>query len=167
MTWPQRRVVRYYAFVPDAADPLSGRGEADSFLHDVSLALEGVGLRRGGYGNDLHTKRTVLQGQLAAAGERWRNTGEVTVIVVDGLTTSRASRTRRGPFIEELPPPAGLPEGVFVVLGTQTTGILPPPISRRTDPRGPHGRAAAASAGRGPPAGRRRRTRRVAPAKPA
>ena len=29
------RVVRYYAFIPDAPDPLSGRGEADSFLHDL------------------------------------------------------------------------------------------------------------------------------------
>lgn len=128
MAWPQRRVVRYYAFVPDAADPLSGRGEADSFLHDVSLALEGVGFLRGGYGNDLRTQRAVLQGQLADAGERWRNTSEVTVIVVDGLDHIPREQNPSRSLLEELPPPAGLPEGVFVVLGTQTTGILPPPI---------------------------------------
>lgn len=128
LTWPQRRVVRYYAFVPDASDPLSGRGEADSFLHDVSLALEGVGFRRRGYGNDLRTQRVVLQDQLADAGERWRQTGEVTVIVVDGLDHIPREQTPARSLLHELPAPAGLPEGVFIVLGAQTTGILPQPI---------------------------------------
>ncbi|WP_189198447.1 ATP-binding protein [Micromonospora fulviviridis] len=128
LTWPQRRVVRYYAFVPDASDPLSGRGEADSFLHDVSLALEGVGFRRRGYGNDLRTQRAVLQEQLADAGERWRDSEEATVIVVDGLDHIPREQNPSRSLLEELPAPAGIPEGVFVVLGTQTTGILPRPI---------------------------------------
>ena len=128
LTWPRRRVVRYYAFVPDASDPLSGRGEADSFLHDIGLALEGVGFRRRSYGNDLRTQRTILQEQLAAAGERWRDSGEVTVIVVDGLDHIPREQNPSRSLLEELPAPAGLPEGVFVVLGTQTTGILPQPI---------------------------------------
>lgn len=99
LTWPQRRVVQYYAFVPDASDPLTGRGDAGSFPRGVSLTLEGVGFRRGGHGNALCTQRAVLQAQRAGAGEQWRNTGEMTVIVVDGLDpTSRASRTRRDLF---------------------------------------------------------------------
>ncbi|MFI7650347.1 hypothetical protein ACIBTZ_30335 [Micromonospora sp. NPDC049460] len=128
LTWPQRRVVRYYAFVPDASDPLSGRGEADSFLHDVSLALEGVGFRRRGYGNDLRTQRAMLQEQLADAGERWRDCQEATVIVVDGLDHIPREQNPSRSLLEELPAPTGIPEGVFVVLGTQTTGILPQPI---------------------------------------
>lgn len=125
LTWPQRRVVRYYAFVPDAPDPLSGRGEADSFLHDVSLALEGVGFRRRGFGNDLRTQRGVLQAQLADAGERWRDSGEVTVMVVDGLDHIPREQNPSRSLLEELPAPAGLPDGVFIVVGTQTTDILP------------------------------------------
>jgi hypothetical protein len=35
------RLVRYYAFVPDAPDPFSGRGEAHSFMHDLSCARRG------------------------------------------------------------------------------------------------------------------------------
>jgi hypothetical protein len=128
LTWPQRRVVRYYAFVPDAPDPLSGRGEADSFLHDVSLALEGVGFRRHGFGNDLRTQRAVLQDQLADAGKRWRDTGEVTVVVVDGLDHIPREQNPSRSLLHEFPAPAGLPEGVFVVLGTQTTSVLPQPI---------------------------------------
>ncbi|GGJ88273.1 hypothetical protein GCM10010123_17330 [Pilimelia anulata] len=128
LTWPKRRIVRYYAFVPDASDPLSGRGEADSFLHDVSLALEGVGFRRRGYGNDLRSQRAVLQAQLSEAGERWRDSEEATVIVVDGLDHIPREQNPSRSLLEELPSPVGLPEGVFVVLGTQTTGILPRPI---------------------------------------
>ncbi|WP_089245801.1 ATP-binding protein [Asanoa hainanensis] len=128
LTWPQRRVVRYYAFVPDASDPLSGRGEADSFLHDVSLALEGVGFRRRGYANDLRTQRAALQEQLTDAGERWRDSEEATVIVVDGLDHIPREQNPSRSLLEELPAPAGIPEGVFVVLGTQTTSILPRPI---------------------------------------
>ena len=128
LTWPQRRVVRYYAFVPDASDPLSGRGEADSFLHDVSLALEGVGVRRHGVGNDLRTQRTVFQEQLADAGQQWQDSGEVTVVVVDGLDHIPREQNPSRSLLEELPAPGGLPEGVFVVLGTQTTAILPQPV---------------------------------------
>lgn len=128
LTWPERRVVRYYAFVPDAPDPLSGRGEAESFLHDVSLGLEDVGVRRSGYGNDLRTQRTVLLEQLAYAGERWRDRGEVTVIVVDGLDHIPREQSPSRSLLEELPAPTALSDGVFVVLGTQTTGILPQPI---------------------------------------
>jgi hypothetical protein len=79
------RVARYYAFIPDAPDPLSGRGEADSFLHDVSLTLEEAGLHRRGYANDLSSQRSVLLDQLDQAGRRWSDRGEKTIIVIDGL----------------------------------------------------------------------------------
>lgn len=133
LTWPERRIVRYYAFVPDSSDPLSGRGEAESFFHDVSLALEDVGIPRRGYGNDLRSQRSVLHAQLILAGERWRDSGETTVIVVDGLDHVPREQSPSRSLLEELPPPAALPAGVFVVLGTQTTSILPPPIAEALD----------------------------------
>lgn len=39
------RVIKYYAYVPDTQDPISLRGESESFLHDVTLALERSGFR--------------------------------------------------------------------------------------------------------------------------
>lgn len=120
---PQMRMVRYYAFVPDASDPLSSRGEADSFLHDVSILLEGAGLRRCRFGNDPQSQRQVLCEQLTAAAEQWQDNGEATVIVVDGLDHIPREQCPRRSLLEELP--LKLPDGVFCVLGTQTTGILP------------------------------------------
>ena len=118
------RVIRYYAFVPDAPDPLSGRGEADSFLHDLALSLEEGGLYRSGYGNDLPAQRAIFIDQLGQAGRRWDDHGERTVIIVDGLDhISREQHPARS-LLDELPAPAALPDGVFVILGSQTTGIL-------------------------------------------
>jgi hypothetical protein len=41
------RVIRYYAYVPDAQDPTVLRGESTNFLHDVVLALEHAGFSVG------------------------------------------------------------------------------------------------------------------------
>jgi hypothetical protein len=102
--------------------------EADSFLHDLSLALANGGLYRSGYGNDLRSQRSVLLDQLDKAGQRWRDQGESTVIVVDGLDHIPREQNPERSMLEELPAPAALPEGVFVILGSQTTAILPAPV---------------------------------------
>ncbi|MGV9823724.1 hypothetical protein [Nocardia xishanensis] len=121
-------IVRYYAFVPDAPDPLSGRGEADSFLHDITLALEEAGLPRRGVGNDIKALHAILVGQLDAAGRLWTAHGTRTIIVVDGLDHIAREQNPVRSLLDELPAPAALPAGVFIVLGTQTTHILPAQI---------------------------------------
>lgn len=122
------RVIRYYAFVPDSSDPLSGRGEAESFLSDLSLALHDAGIARTTLPVGLHNLRIAVQNQLAAAAEMWQERGERTLIIVDGLDhVPREQRPLRS-MLEELPGPSALGVGVYVLLGTQTTNILPEPI---------------------------------------
>ena len=128
LQWPGERVARYYAFVPDSPDPISARGEAESFLHDLTLALERGGLPRGGYGLDTRSQRLVLHHQLERAGERFRMHGQRTVVVVDGLDHVPREQTPSRSMIEELPAPSALPPGVFFVLGTQIASILPAAI---------------------------------------
>jgi hypothetical protein len=119
----QGHVARYYAFVPDAPDPLSSRGEADSFLHDVSLALQESGLYRQGIGNDLRTQRLVLSDQLDQAGQRWRTRGERTIVVVDGLDHIPREQNPTRSLLEELPNPAALPDGVFRVFEVERCSV--------------------------------------------
>ena len=119
------RLVRYYAFVPDAPDPFSGRGEAHSFMHDLSLALEEAGLHRNGFGTDLLGQRDVLFDQLARAGDRFERDGVRTTIIVDGLDHIPREQNPTRSLLDELPPPAALPEGVCILIGSQTTSILP------------------------------------------
>lgn len=118
------RVVRYYAFVPDSPNPLSHRGEAESFLNDLSLALEDAGLYRSGQPSGLPGLRHCLEQQLIRAQEAWRQRGEKTVIVIDGLDHIPREQNPTRSMLEELPAPAGVGDGVFIILGSQTTAIL-------------------------------------------
>ncbi|WP_127783653.1 ATP-binding protein [Rhodococcus sp. X156] len=119
------RLVRYYAFVPDAPDPFSGRGEAQSFMHDLSLALEEAGLHRNGFGSELLGQREVLFDQLARAGDRFAEDGVRTTIIVDGLDHIPREQNPTRSLLDELPSPAALRDGVCILIGSQTTSILP------------------------------------------
>lgn len=122
------RVVRYYAFVPDSPDPLSGRGEAESFLSDLSLALHEAGLSRRSQPVGLPNLRAAVQEQLALAAEVWSGQGQRTVIVIDGLDHVPREQNPIRSMLEELPMPNAIGDGVFVLLGSQATNILPQPI---------------------------------------
>ncbi|MEP9382887.1 ATP-binding protein [Nocardioides sp. KR10-350] len=122
------RLVRYYAFVPDAPDPFSGRGEAQSFMHDLSLALEEAGVYRNGFGSDLLGQREVLFDQLARAGEQFAHDGVRTTIIVDGLDHIPREQNPTRSLLDELPPPTALPDGVCILIGSQTISVLPRPI---------------------------------------
>lgn len=113
------RVVRYYAYVPDSF--AQGRGEAESFLHDMVLALK----LRGFHGGKSQAKTTVelldkFSQQLAELHDSWLNDGVLTLILVDGLDhIEREQKTIRS-LLEALPHPDTLPEGVLFILGSQT-----------------------------------------------
>lgn len=122
------RVIRYYAFVPDSPDPLSGRGEAEYFLSDLSLALQEAGIGRSTQPVGLPNLRRTVQDQLIAAADLWTTRGERTLIILDGLDHVPREQNPDRSMLEELPGPAALADGVYVLLGTQTTSILPDPI---------------------------------------
>jgi hypothetical protein len=129
-TWADARVAKYYAYIPDSPGPVSLRGEAETFLHDLSLMLEGFGhFRPPGHSPDLVGLRAVLQAQLEDAGEHWREASEKTVIIVDGLDHIPREQNPSRSLIDELP--VELPNGVLVVIGTQTTSVLPSLIAQQ------------------------------------
>ncbi len=116
------RVVRYYAYVPEAQDPAVSRGESVNFLHDVCLALQQAGAST--EGTDLPPERELLlerfHRQLALLGAEHREVGRKTVILIDGLDhIDRELRPARSMLLD-LPSPDQVPAGVFLVLGTQT-----------------------------------------------
>jgi hypothetical protein len=122
------RVIRYYAYVPDAQNPAASRGESENFLHDVCLALHHAGITT----DDSHLAPELnllldrLHRQLALLGDDYRKTGRKTVILIDGLDhIDRELRPSRS-LLTDLPRPDQVPDGVFFVLGSQTdrlTGV--------------------------------------------
>lgn len=124
------RVVRYYAFVPESqSGPV--RGEASNFLHDVVRALEDAGFRSGAgvaSADDLQLRERFHE-QIRLLHEEWLSSGRKTIILVDGLDhISREQRPIRS-LLRELPPPDNVPDGVFIVLGSQTDQLDDIPTS--------------------------------------
>jgi hypothetical protein len=116
------RVVRYYAYVPDAVSGSLRRGEAVNFFHDLSLALDLAGFRHGTTlrddNLDLLTPR--LYAQLAQAHAEWAAGGRRTIILVDGLDHIPREQAPTQSLLNHLPHPENVPDGVLFVLGTQT-----------------------------------------------
>jgi hypothetical protein len=128
----EERVVRYYAYVPPSIGRSQRRGEATNFLHDVVLALEELGFRVGAtlpHGDEAALAERLLA-QFAALSDDYRRTGRKTVILVDGLDhIPREQRPIRS-LLAELPEPTAVPDGVLIVLGSQTDRLpgLPTPV---------------------------------------
>jgi hypothetical protein len=119
------RIVRYYAYVPNAA-PARTRLDALAFLHDVVVMLSDAGLREGERhlpSSDIQALRQQLADLLDAAGVDFVKTGRRTVIVVDGL--DHVSRDGRDDgLLVELPRPEELPDGVLFIVGSRTLDPL-------------------------------------------
>ncbi|WFU51785.1 AAA family ATPase [Sinorhizobium terangae] len=127
------RLVRYYAFVRD--DPQLGRGEAFSFLHDLCVQLEAMGLgrtrRRISYPDTLDGLRERLTALLRDLGNETSKTGGRAIILVDGLDHIDREQNPTRSLMEELPAPSALPKGVLIVLGTQPVGLKAPTAALR------------------------------------
>lgn len=136
---PRAVVVRYLAFVPGEGQGL-GRAEAFDFLNDVVKQLKQQNLgARVVPGTELVELREQFEAILLEAGERFRAEGIRTVVVVDGLDhVPREERPQRS-FLQELPLPHAVPEGIVFVLGTQRLDLqdVPPAV---IDQAGKNGR---------------------------
>lgn len=127
---PATRIVYYYAFTPISPDPSTGRGESENFFFDVVNALD----KRGLHTPDIVDPRDRLDlkqrflDQLETAHQEWTTEQRRTILVIDGLDHIPREQNPERSLILDLPEPSQVPEGVFIILGTQTTDVLPTSI---------------------------------------
>lgn len=125
------RSVRYYAYVPDAQDPSVLRGESINFFHDTTLQIQR--LRNGNEKRPDPTDRIALNEffyqQLSLLGKDYDEAKTKTIILIDGLDHIAREQHPGRSLIEDLPLPATIPSGVYLVLGTQTTNLHNLPVS--------------------------------------
>lgn len=122
-TMPALIAVRYLAFVPGEGQGI-GRGEAQDFLDDLNAQLKRGGLTGLRFRDEkLQECRQQFEHLLQLAGDRFRQHGIRTLIIVDGLDhIPREERPERS-LLAELPLPSSIPAGVLIVLGTQRLDI--------------------------------------------
>lgn len=120
------RIVRYYAF--DFVNPSSHlnfyeRGNATHLFFDLVFQLKEAGIYKSNIlpYKDLLFLKDVFYEQLKAIGQDYLASGQPTIIIIDGLDhVPREYKLTIGSFLRELPLPASLPEGVFIILGSQS-----------------------------------------------
>lgn len=117
------RLVRYYAYVRD--DLRQGRGEAETFLHDLCLSLAPLAPRagRGDHVDNLEGLKARLGELFGALHGEWKATGIKTVILIDGLDHIEREQSPDRSLIHDLPHPTSVPAGIIVILGTQRVGL--------------------------------------------
>lgn len=120
---PGYRIIRYYAYVPESIGQ-EGRGEASSFLHDLHLSLQRHGIyaktEKNSQPETLEEFREAFSAQLGSLYEQWQQDNIMTLLVIDGLDHIAREQTPIRSLLNELPPPENIPEGVLLILGSQT-----------------------------------------------
>ncbi len=122
----EARTIRYYAF--DFVNPSSHlnfyeRGNATHLFFDLVFQLKKAGIYKREIlpYKDLLFLKDVFREQLNAIGEGYRNNGQRTLIIIDGLDhVPREYKSTTNSFLRELPLPSSLPEGVYIILGSQS-----------------------------------------------
>lgn len=120
------RVIRYYAF--DFVNPSSHRnfherGNATYLFFDLVFQLKEAGIYKRDIlpYKDLLFLKDVFNEQLRAIGEDFATNGQPTIILIDGLDhVPREYKSTTNSFLRELPLPSTLPDGVFIILGSQS-----------------------------------------------
>ena len=120
------RVVTYYAYVPESQYPMSIRGESSNFLHDVVLQLEKLGFSIGKSPSmfELNQLLARFHQQLNALHSDWNDNGRKTIILIDGLDHIEREQQPSRSLLADLPDPDQVPDGVYIILGTQTDASL-------------------------------------------
>lgn len=117
-------IVRYYAFSNiSISQNFSERGESEKFYFDLVVQLNElmpVSRQTVLPHHDEAYLRRVFFDQLKELSESYQTSGKKTVIIVDGLDHIPREYQTTKSLIGGLPAPSALPEGILIVLGSQS-----------------------------------------------
>lgn len=115
------RSVQYYAYIPDVGDQSALRGESVNFFHDLTMSLDNAGFREKepiDISNRIELIRKFHR-QLQRLGEDFEKTERKTIILIDGLDHIEREQNPERSLLTDLPSPADIPDGVYIVIGSQ------------------------------------------------
>ncbi len=121
----KERIIRYYAFdftSPSAFTNNAERGEAMTFYYDLvsQLKANGIYKEQSLPDKDINFLMKAFERQLQELGAEYKKSGQKTIFFIDGLDhVPRYSGVQKS-LLADLLLPTEIPEGVFIVLGSQS-----------------------------------------------
>lgn len=122
----KHRIIKYYAFDftnPSSASNVSERGSSTHLFFDLVFQIKESSNFVGKIvpHKDLLYLRGVFTEQLKFLSNEYKKTGQKTVLIIDGLDhIPREYKLTVNNLLTDLPSPDSLPEGVYIVLGSQS-----------------------------------------------
>ncbi|MBL7935975.1 MAG: hypothetical protein JNM51_09250, partial [Bacteroidia bacterium] len=120
------RIIKYYAFDftnPSSAENHYERGESVSLYFDLVFQIKEAGFYKENvlpYKDIVYLKKT-FSTQIEQLGVEYANSGRKTIIIIDGLDhIPREYKTTIHSFLADLPTPNSIPNGVYLLLGSQS-----------------------------------------------
>ncbi|WP_028524526.1 hypothetical protein [Runella limosa] len=126
------KVIKYFAFLNQSHGNQPIRGEAVNLYHDLSIQLTESGFFGStifGIQGNLTETQQVFQNQLQQVGDLYKAQNLKTIIIIDGLDHIPREYSKQGTLLEQLPNPNDIPDGVYIILGSQSFDLAGLPIS--------------------------------------
>jgi len=120
------RVIKYFAFdfvTPSSSLNFYERGNATLLFFDLVFQLKEAGIYKREIlpYKDIVFLKEIFAEQIRTIGQDYLINGQPTFIIIDGLDhVPREYKSTTNSFLRELPTPSVLPEGVFIILGSQS-----------------------------------------------
>ena len=139
-TWMKgrpERFIRYYAYTNKSpGENRAGRGESANLFFDLVLQLREKNVWNQNtlpYKEDADAIQRTFYESLDLLHQDYKKTGIKTIFILDGLDHLPREYKPKRSFLADLPAPAAIPEGVIIILGSQTYELEHLTTSIRTD----------------------------------
>lgn len=135
----KERIIKYYAFDfknPSSRYNYSDRGDSTTLFFDLVYQLKEAGIYTKDIlpYQDLRFLKDVFFEQLNFIGKEFESDQRKTILIIDGLDhIPREYKSAKQSFIRELPLPNEIPNGVYIILGSQSYDLEDLPTEIRTE----------------------------------
>lgn len=123
-------IFKYFIHIEGCGESVTYRAEAENFLHDFILSLERIGFKCGNKAiqRNLNTLKREFRRSLEFLRKEFINKKQKSIFLIDGIDHIQRAGAPSVSLTTILPELKDLPDGVFIVLSTQTLEPLPSTI---------------------------------------
>lgn len=130
---PNVILIKYYIHIPVSGETVSYRAQPMNFFHDLLIQFENLGLsvQNKKMRLELSDYLVGFQSCLDQLHKKWEDEGVKTLIMIDGIDHIEREGQCVDPLTNYLLPPNSIPEGIYIILSSQTISSIPSAIQNQ------------------------------------